>query len=95
MPRESISLVRRGTLIYSASVHLAMAIHRCMDDTVDLTDLSEQAQYAVKQALADRPCARIETLTQADIRRVPGVGSNTMSEIRGWAARHRIHLPRW
>ena len=54
MPRESISLVRRGTLIYSASVHLAMAIHRCMDDTVDLTDLSEQAQYAVKQALADR-----------------------------------------
>jgi hypothetical protein len=65
-----------------------------MDDTVDLTDLSERAQYAVKQALADKPGASIETLTQADILRVPGVGSNTMSEIRGWASRHRIHLPR-
>ena len=66
-----------------------------MDDTIDLSDLSERAQYAVKRALADQSCSSVDSLTEADIRRVPGVGSNTMSEIRGWAARHRIHLPRW
>jgi hypothetical protein len=65
------------------------------DDTIDLCDLSERAQYALKRALAEQSRSNIDSLTEADIRRVPGVGSNTMSEIRGWAARHRIHLPRW
>jgi hypothetical protein len=68
-----------------------------MDEAIDLTDLSDRAQYALKRALADKPIARrsIGALSQADIRRVPGVGSNVLSEILGWASRQRIYLPRW
>ena len=66
-----------------------------MDDTIDLSDLSERAQHAVKRALEDRTCSSVDSLTEADIRRVPGVGSNTLSEIRGWASRHRVHLRKW
>jgi hypothetical protein len=66
-----------------------------MDDTIDLSDLSERAQYAVKRALADQLCSNVDCLTEADIRRVPGVGSNTISEIRGWASRNRVHLRKW
>ena len=68
-----------------------------MDDATDLTDLSEQSRIALQRALAAKPVTQREIgfLTQAEIRRVPGVGSNTMSEIRGWASRHRIYLPRW
>jgi hypothetical protein len=66
-----------------------------MDDTIDLSDLSERAQYAVKRALADQLCSNVDSLTEADIRRVPVVGSNTMSEIRGWASRRRVHLRKW
>jgi hypothetical protein len=68
-----------------------------MHDLLDLRDLGDRAKKALTLALPSQPVTHesLRFLSQAAIRRLPGVGSNALSEIVRWAARHGVQLPRW